>query len=58
VGVVEAFAGIGNTIGPVLGSTLYALMGFSGTFYSYGAMNIVWGAMTYALFPTSTKKTE
>jgi len=51
VGLVESFAGIGSTIGPVLGSTLYALMGFSGTFYSYGAMNVVWGVMTWVLFP-------
>jgi len=34
------------------------MMGFSGTFYAYGAMNLVWAAMTWVLFPKATKKTE
>ena len=55
VGLVESFAGVGATIGPVLGSTLYATMGFSGTFYFYGAMNVVWGIVTWMILPKTNK---
>ena len=36
IGYIEATMGIGLILGPIIGSFLYSLMGFSSTFYIYG----------------------
>lgn len=40
VSTIEVFLSIGLIIGPVVGSFLYSLMGFSMTFYIMGALMI------------------
>ena len=37
VGWVEALTGVGLIMGPILGSTLYALLGYEKTFFIYGS---------------------
>ena len=51
VGLVEASAGVGTTIGPVLGSTLYILTNYAGTFYVYGAINFIFAGLLIIFFP-------
>ena len=36
ISLFEALTGIGNAVGPILGSLLYDLMGFTGVFYTIG----------------------
>lgn len=38
IGYVEMALGAGDMIGPAIGGFVYDLMGFSGTFASFGAM--------------------
>lgn len=38
ISIYEATAGIGCTIGPVLGSLTYEFIGFSWTFVTFGAL--------------------
>ena len=41
LGLIEAMIGLGLVIGPIIGSTLYSLFGFKGTFYVYGGFEVV-----------------
>ena len=51
VGLVEASEGLGTTLGPVMGSTLYILTNYAGTFYVYGIINLVFALAVTIFFP-------
>jgi len=38
--MLEATSGLGLILGPIIGSSIYTLMGFQGTFYVLGALCI------------------
>jgi len=40
IALLEAMCGVGNMMGPVIGSAVYGFMGFSDTFYFFGACMI------------------
>jgi hypothetical protein len=44
-------AGLGASIGPMLGIGLYSLLGYSRTFYFIGCLNILLASILFALFP-------
>ncbi len=41
VGYMEAFTGIGLVVGPIVGSVLYTLLGFSMTFFIFGSIFVL-----------------
>ena len=41
IGMLEATAGLGMMLGPLLGTGLFAIGGYNFTFYSYGGMFLV-----------------
>lgn len=43
--------GFGLIIGPIIGSMLYAFLGFSYTFYVYGAFLVFLGFVIKLMFP-------
>jgi len=50
---VEATTGIGLIVGPILGSALYSIFGFSKTFEYYGIFLILLGVLVKFNFPDS-----
>jgi len=44
-------AGFGCAIGPVIGTALYAGLGYGGTFYVFGSLNVVMAFVLYFFFP-------
>ena len=55
VSLFEGFVGIGCAIGPVLGSFVYAQLGFEKTFFIFGGL-MAPSAFMVALFVPSPKK--
>jgi MFS family permease len=55
VGLVEASAGLGTTLGPVMGSTLYIITNYAWTFYAYGIINLVFALIVALFFPKNLK---
>jgi len=51
VGLLEMTAGLGCAVGPVIGTVLYAGLGYAGTFYVFGGLNIVIAFILFSLFP-------
>ena len=51
VGWVEAMTGLGLIVGPIIGSTLYSLFGYSYTFFIYGAFLVLLAVMIKCNFP-------
>ena len=51
VGLLEVMVGFGCAIGPVIGSGLFAFVGYEKTFYCFGSANIILSALLYLLFP-------
>ena len=51
LGLIEAMIGLGLVIGPIIGSTLYSLFGFKGTFYVYGSFEILLGIVMRITLP-------
>ena len=51
VGWVEAMTGLGLITGPIVGSTLYALLGYSGTFFLYGSFLLILSFVIKMNFP-------
>ena len=41
MGLLEAMAGIGLIVGPIIGSSLYTFLGFKHTFFVYGAFELL-----------------
>jgi MFS family permease len=51
VGYIEAVTGIGLILGPIIGSLLYALGGFTFTFFIFGSIFIIAGLFVKLIFP-------
>ena len=51
VGWVEALTGLGLILGPIIGSTLYELLGYAQTFFIYGAFLIFLAFIIKINFP-------
>ena len=49
IGLLEAMAGLGLIVGPMIGSALYSFLGFEKTFFVYGSMIVIL-AVTIRLF--------
>ena len=56
MGWVEALTGLGLIIGPVLGSSLYGLFGFSNTFFIYGGFLVVLALVIKMNFPDDSER--
>ena len=41
IGLLEAMAGLGLIVGPIIGSVLYSFLGFEKTFFVYGGIELV-----------------
>ena len=57
IGLVEAAAGLGTSAGPAFGGLMYTLLGYEGTFYTYGAINLVFALALIIFFPNKAKLT-
>ena len=55
-GLVEAMIGFGFVLGPIIGSVLYGLFGFKGTFFVYGGLAILI-AITMRMWIPDRKRT-
>ena len=51
VGWVEALTGLGLNIGPIIGSTLYSLLGYEDTFFIYGSFLVFLSIIIKVNFP-------
>ena len=51
MGWVEALTGLGLIVGPIIGSTLYSLLGYAHTFYIYGSFLIFLSFIIKLNFP-------
>ena len=51
VGWVEALTGLGLIIGPIIGSTLYSLLGYEDTFFIYGSFLVFLSIIIKVNFP-------
>lgn len=51
IGYIEAVTGIGLILGPIFGSVLYSLGGFTFTFFTFGSIFIVSSFFIYKIFP-------
>ena len=45
-------------MGPAVGSALFAVAGYRGCFYTFGALNILIAAVIYSNFPKITKESS
>ncbi len=52
VSLFEGFVGIGTTSGPIIGSLVYHYVGFSTTFYIYGAVMVPSAFLICCVLPT------
>mmetsp|Transcript_18746 Transcript_18746/g.16596 ORF Transcript_18746/g.16596 Transcript_18746/m.16596 type:complete len:350 (+) Transcript_18746:167-1216(+) len=53
IALIETAVGVGLILGPVLGSALYSLYGFSGTFFIMGTVFLMLTPILYCLIPNS-----
>ena len=53
LGILSAIIGVGLLIGPIVGSTLYTLFGFEGTFFIIGALFLFLIPVILKLIPES-----
>jgi len=53
VGWVEALTGLGLIVGPIIGSTLYSLLGYEHTFFIYGSFLMFLSFIIKLNFPES-----
>ena len=58
VGYIEAVTGIGLIMGPIVGSILYSLGGFSFTFYVFGTIFLAASFYIYKIFPKTVDAVE
>ena len=59
MGWVEALTGLGLIIGPIIGSTLYSLLGYAHTFFIYGSFLVFLSFVIKLNFPgDSDESTE
>lgn len=52
IGYIEAVTGIGLILGPLLGSILYALGGYSFAFFFFGALFMIFSLFIRRMLPT------
>lgn len=55
VSLFEGFVGIGITMGPIIGSLVYAFMGFSKTFFIFGALMAPASLLVVCILPSPKK---
>ncbi len=53
IGYVEMALGVGDMIGPAVGSFMYALLGFSGTFLTFSAIIFLGIIFSVVMIPQS-----
>jgi len=59
VGWVEALTGVGLIMGPIIGSSLYSLLGYAHTFFIYGSFLVFLSFIVKLNFPEGdTTETE
>ena len=58
VGWVEAMTGLGLITGPIIGSSLYSLLGYSGTFFLYGSFLLILSFVIKMNFPDQNSTSE
>lgn len=61
LGILEAGAGVGSILGPVIGSIVYAHVGYQGAFYTFGGLIFLNLLMSQFLIPdfiNNNKKTD
>lgn len=58
LGILEASMGFGLVVGPVIGSTLYTLLGFQGTFFLVGAVFLISAISLAFIIPKTVDKTD
>ena len=58
MGWVEALTGLGLIVGPVIGSSLYGLLGYANTFYIYGSFLILLAFIIKLNFPEDSEPSE
>ena len=56
VGWVEAMTGVGLISGPLIGSSLYSMLGYANTFFIYGGILILAALLIKLKFPTGEQK--
>lgn len=56
--MIETAVGVGLILGPVIGSSIYALAGFSYTFFIIGGAFIILTPLLYILIPDSINKRD
>ena len=56
VGWVEAMTGVGLISGPIIGSSLYSILGYANTFFIYGSILILAALLIKLKFPTGEQK--
>jgi MFS family permease len=57
IGYIEAATGFGLIIGPIIGSTAYAYLGFAGAFCFYGSLICILSAASFFFHDNKTKET-
>ena len=56
IGYIEAVTGIGLIMGPIIGSVLYSIGGYTFIFYSFGGIFIVLSFFIKTIFPDRVDK--
>jgi len=56
IGYIEAVTGIGLIMGPIIGSVLYSIGGYTFIFYSFGGIFIVFSFFIKTIFPDRVDK--
>ena len=51
IGLLEAAAGLGMMLGPLLGTLLFAIGGYNFMFYSFGSFFLILAALLHFLLP-------
>jgi MFS family permease len=57
IGYCEIWVGVGMGLGPMLGSAVYPLLGYDGTMYFFGVMNLIVMLMCLFFIPSELNKT-
>ena len=58
IALIETAVGVGLILGPVIGSSVYAISGFSSTFFIIGGVFLFLTPILYVLIPNSIDKNE
>jgi hypothetical protein len=58
IGLLEASQGFGITVGPIIGTGLFALAGYNFMLYSFGGLFLLIGIFVYILIPPFVDSTH